>query len=1413
MKEMKRLGKKLISGLIAMALVLALMPDIAQKVYADASYNLWVGGVEVTSGNTSGSGDKGTWEYDNSTHTLTLTDYEYNGAGYCPGGESTYRNFSAVIYYTGNDDLTINVVGENTLIKTESTSSLFGIIYINANIIIKSDGSGVLNVVTPENNSGSYSEAIYAYNKGVNFNNVTVNAESKKTDGYGHGIDAQNGINIIDSNITSSGVFGLNATGSNGITIEGNSVVVTEGSLCGMASSKIVIDEDVKSVLSVGDTRAINVRSNWESTPPYSEIPGTFSTEIPGLGWTDTEGTTGEQPIETDAVASAITNFKKVRLYNTVNDGVLNKLWVGGEQVTTSGQTGTGSSGSWKYQFGTLTLDGYKFEGSGHGDEYNSAGIWYEGADELTIDVVGENTIKENASTSSVYGIMSMSYEGGNIIIKSSADGVLNLNTTDCPSESDAIRSAFSGKISIKDVTVNAIGGNGEKYGYGVYSGSGDILISNANLTAKGYSSTKSAGINSITGKIIIKDGSKVNAYGKEVGIKGNALIASDVESVTVAGEQHIFGGNSNKLSTEVDGIGWTDVEGTTGKCIIPAGTDYTTTSDEIKGIKKAIFSNIKFMEYTTESYQNSYDGSAHGITISVTKPDSGYTVKYRTTDSGEYNLTEAPTFTDAGEYTVYYEISADGYETVEDSETIVIKKASQEAPEAPTLSSATADTITLKAVDGCQYKRDDGAWQDSNVFSGLEEDTEYSFYQRNKSDENHEMSESSPASKFSTKGSDEPEETVAAPTLDEKTNKSITLIHEDGYEYSIDGGKTWQSSNVFENLEADTEYEIVRRKAASGDSEAGKISESLKVRTNEADEPEETVAAPTLDKKTNKSITLIHEDGYEYSIDGGKTWQSSNVFENLEADTEYEIVRRKAASGDSEAGKISESLKVRTNEADEPEETVAAPTLDEKTNKSITLIHEDGYEYSIDGGKTWQSSNVFENLEADTEYEIVRRKAASGDSEAGKISESLKVRTKGSDEPGKSDSDDTPSANIVVDKGDNADTNITDVKSDDLSSYADEQTGEKVQVTMKVTAKDAESVDSETANFILEMVGNTYEGMDVDEVKNEYLDISITKSVNGGAATEVKDLGRVIEIAVSYDLTGKYNPVILREHNGEVVKFRRLNSRATNNKEDATFYVDEENEIIYVYSQFFSTYSIAYTTVPSYQITLDDGNGNVNQIVVANGATIKEPTAPTKEGYKFLGWYVGDDKYDFAKPVTEKLTLTAKWEKIITPEINVLVRKQKVFGRNYFEKYGEELSKYKYKFKIDDKSHKKILGATKDMIKAKNAGTAKAALYRKARKGGSWEKIEEHEFVVEKPEVTKKVTTLKPGDTAEALSFVTSKMSVKPTYYLSSKPEVAEVDFETGKIKVLKKGSTTITIAYDNGIGAAKYKTKLVVK
>ena len=48
----------------------------------------------------------------------------------------------------------------------------------------------------------------------------------------------------------------------------------------------------------------------------------------------------------------------------------------------------------------------------------------------------------------------------------------------------------------------------------------------------------------------------------------------------------------------------------------------------------------------------------------------------------------------------------------------------------------------------------------------------------------------------------------------------------------------------------------------------------------------------------------------------------------------------------------------------------------------------------------------------------------------------------------------------------------------------------------------------------------------------------------------------------------------------------------------------------------------------------------------VEYGLTATEPaTAPTKTGYTFDGWYLGDEKYDFSAAVEQNITLTAKWE------------------------------------------------------------------------------------------------------------------------------------------------------------------------
>ena len=69
--------------------------------------------------------------------------------------------------------------------------------------------------------------------------------------------------------------------------------------------------------------------------------------------------------------------------------------------------------------------------------------------------------------------------------------------------------------------------------------------------------------------------------------------------------------------------------------------------------------------------------------------------------------------------------------------------------------------------------------------------------------------------------------------------------------------------------------------------------------------------------------------------------------------------------------------------------------------------------------------------------------------------------------------------------------------------------------------------------------------------------------------------------------------------------------------------------------------------------VTFDSNNGNAASIqTVANGGTVTEPTAPTRKGYKFMGWYekIGENEYkpfDFSTAITDNITLYAQWEEV----------------------------------------------------------------------------------------------------------------------------------------------------------------------
>ena len=79
---------------------------------------------------------------------------------------------------------------------------------------------------------------------------------------------------------------------------------------------------------------------------------------------------------------------------------------------------------------------------------------------------------------------------------------------------------------------------------------------------------------------------------------------------------------------------------------------------------------------------------------------------------------------------------------------------------------------------------------------------------------------------------------------------------------------------------------------------------------------PVESSTDPTLDSKTYNSVTLTAVAGYEYSKDGGTTWQDSNVFSGLSGSTEYSFVARIKATATTLPGTVSTVLTVTTDSA-----------------------------------------------------------------------------------------------------------------------------------------------------------------------------------------------------------------------------------------------------------------------------------------------------------------------------------------------------------------------------------------------------------------------------------------------------------------------------------------------------------------
>ncbi len=173
-------------------------------------------------------------------------------------------------------------------------------------------------------------------------------------------------------------------------------------------------------------------------------------------------------------------------------------------------------------------------------------------------------------------------------------------------------------------------------------------------------------------------------------------------------------------------------------------------------------------------------------------------------------------------------------------------------------------------------------------------------------------------------------------------------------YQYSINGGTTYQTGNFFTGLVAG-QYTLVVRDAN------GCTNRAIVIITTSTAPTLSAVPGAATCNQSNGTITAFGNGGaapLQYSINGN-TFQLSNVFNGLAAGT-YTVTVKDAAG-------CTRTVTVTVGNAAAPTVTAIASTaICGNTNGTITATGSGGitpYQFSIDGGTNYQTSNVFTGL------------------------------------------------------------------------------------------------------------------------------------------------------------------------------------------------------------------------------------------------------------------------------------------------------------------------------------------------------------------------------------------------------------------------------------------------------------------
>jgi hypothetical protein len=193
-------------------------------------------------------------------------------------------------------------------------------------------------------------------------------------------------------------------------------------------------------------------------------------------------------------------------------------------------------------------------------------------------------------------------------------------------------------------------------------------------------------------------------------------------------------------------------------------------------------------------------------------------------------------------------------------------------------------------------------------------------------------------------------------------------------YQYSISGGFSWQGSGYFMNL-APGNYDVRIRDASNP---ACIITLSPVLAITQPDLLSATITNTNVtcfggsDGTIDVSSPLGGYGNYEFSINGGGSWQASGSFTSLSPGTYAVLIR--------DADHIN-CMKILNGAYPISQPGMLAATIAKTDiscngaiNGSINITSPSGgsgaYEYSIDGGSSWQASGSYTNLPPST-YDI----------------------------------------------------------------------------------------------------------------------------------------------------------------------------------------------------------------------------------------------------------------------------------------------------------------------------------------------------------------------------------------------------------------------------------------------------------